>query len=211
MAHRLCSRLYFGAFCALMLSLPVAALAQVASGSPPPPGIGQLIVQGLFAPPTLSVLIPLLAGGLAWWIRDRAVQAAHGDAAAEARTLALANQRLALIGWAADCAYFGVTNLTKLSPSPGLDKTGLALGLFRQALASHGVTPTEAELQRAKLTWDALHGRERLALEVSAPVVVDSIPAAETLQLTAGLPAPAPAPTFIPDGAARPTTPPGAK
>lgn len=58
-------------------------------------------------------------------------------------------------------AYDGVTNLKRIYPSTQMDKVARGLELFTKAFAiERGRAPSPAEVESAKLHFDAIHSQE---------------------------------------------------
>lgn len=102
----------------------------------------------------VTVLVPALAALVRLWLKDK-------DA-----------ERAQMLRWAVDVAYNVTNEVAKHTETKVDDKVAHALGVFREALAVSGASPTAEEEKAAQLAWKAMHGAEKeaeaLALRAAA-------------------------------------------
>lgn len=148
---------------ALVIPLQVLAAQPPAPVDPGGGGLGTVVLRLLQNEQVLALLI----GGAV--VLARVIWKDRADA------------HLSTVTWAIGLAYHNVNEIKLRFPSVHLDKANEALRVFKEALASQGITPRPQDLQRAQLAWKAMHGQEKLAAKLTTPAVaaVPTTPPAE--------------------------------
>lgn len=77
--------------------------------------------------------------------------------------------RLRTVSWAVAIAYNITNEVAKMTPNAVDDKVAYALGVFKDALAVRGYSPSDGDTEAAKLEWQALHGQEKIAEGIANP------------------------------------------
>jgi hypothetical protein len=101
-------------------------------------------LSSLLKPESLAVWLPLLASGLGFLLKS--IMKDKYDA------------RVELFEKATQVAYNIVNDIAKRTPSDVDDKVALGLKALHDYFATHGATPTPAEVTKAQLVFQAMNG-----------------------------------------------------
>ena len=106
------------------------------------------MLTALLTAESLQVLLPLLAAGLAFFLKSL-----FGDRA---------NKAQSNFAWGVKLAYLCVAEISARTETKVDDKVALGLGFLRSFLEGKGQELTPADVAQARLLFQAMHGAEKL-------------------------------------------------